>query len=365
MKKNIIPKTILWVGSVLDDKNVLINNIQSPAANLWQCQQIKEIKNNSVIVEIVSHVPIQSFPYGDLFIKGKIDINNVFQHGYLNIKIIRELTLFINKSRSIVKKHEGKNIVFYNTSLCNILIALFFKLFTDKKIIQIVADGKEHYIFDKFIYLSYGQFIESKKKNIFFFDQPALPFKGSAASTGDTSRKKITYCGALSRYGGITEFSLLFSKALKLDSNLNFELHILGHGKADQKLLDICNKNKHIFFHGYLDQCHFESVMSTSHFFVNPRPIGIAENKYNFPSKLITYLQYGRPILSTKTYGISPLYDSFIIYNDLLDDKMVKKGLHDLLISNIRNIEEKIKFFSKHNSEKKKIKKLAHFIISI
>ena len=46
---------------------------------------------------------------------------------------------------------------------------------------------------------------------------------------------------------------------------------------------------------------------------MNPRPLGFDPNKLNFPSKLLLYLAFGKPVISTISLGMSPEYSSVVI----------------------------------------------------
>jgi glycosyltransferase involved in cell wall biosynthesis len=45
---------------------------------------------------------------------------------------------------------------------------------------------------------------------------------------------------------------------------------------------------------------------------VNPRPNSVVDSQHNFPSKLLEYLSYGKPVISTCTPGIAPEYSHVI-----------------------------------------------------
>jgi hypothetical protein len=47
---------------------------------------------------------------------------------------------------------------------------------------------------------------------------------------------------------------------------------------------------------------------------VNPRPVETADSCTNFPSKLLEYLPYEIPIVSTRAPGIGPHYDDVLVY---------------------------------------------------
>ncbi len=63
-----------------------------------------------------------------------------------------------------------------------------------------------------------------------------------------------------------------------------------------------------IKFLGYLDDHALEVEAWKADVFVNPRPTNFGPNLLNFPSKILFYLSFGKPIISTKSAGLSPDY---------------------------------------------------------
>jgi len=51
--------------------------------------------------------------------------------------------------------------------------------------------------------------------------------------------------------------------------------------------------------------------MRSAWIYVNPRSLAEESVQNTFPSKILEYLRYGKPILSTKTSGIGSKYDNF------------------------------------------------------
>ena len=63
----------------------------------------------------------------------------------------------------------------------------------------------------------------------------------------------------------------------------------------------------------FLDDDKLYEMAFRATFFVNPRPLGFDPNKLNFPSKLLLYLAFGKPVISTMSLGMSPEYSSVVI----------------------------------------------------
>ena len=78
--------------------------------------------------------------------------------------------------------------------------------------------------------------------------------------------------------------------------------------KIDQYL----RREKRAKYLGFLDQDKLVDVQSKAMAFINPRPPEINDNRMMFPSKLLNYLSYGIPVISTWTEGLSPAYRDVI-----------------------------------------------------
>ena len=111
-------------------------------------------------------------------------------------------------------------------------------------------------------------------------------------------------------------------KALKIDSRITFFGLV-----PENKLVDLCRK---------------------ALIFVNPRPNNIPGNDMNFPSKLLEYLSYGKPVLSTWTPGISDDYKGIIEVFDQETPQCLANSLLEILSwsnQDIYNKQIKIKGF--------------------
>jgi glycosyltransferase involved in cell wall biosynthesis len=67
---------------------------------------------------------------------------------------------------------------------------------------------------------------------------------------------------------------------------------------------------------GVVDEAKLRVLSEAAWAFVNPRPPSIAENAHNFPSKVLEYLSYGKPVVSTWTPGLAPEYREVLMVVD-------------------------------------------------
>lgn len=77
-----------------------------------------------------------------------------------------------------------------------------------------------------------------------------------------------------------------------------------------------------VVFTGFLSSVELNLICALAHGFINPRLVNnCPENQYNFPSKLLLFLRYEKPIICSVTAGISPEYEKFLtpIYDDDID----------------------------------------------
>lgn len=124
----------------------------------------------------------------------------------------------------------------------------------------------------------------------------------------DRGPRIIFYSGALNQYGGVD----LLLDAFGLVRDPNTRLWICGKGDND-KLRQMLRKDSRITFFGCVHEEKLRELSRQAWVMVNPRPSNIRDSQHNFPSKVLEYLSYGKPVVSTRTPGLSPEYRPFLI----------------------------------------------------
>ena len=118
-----------------------------------------------------------------------------------------------------------------------------------------------------------------------------------------SNNKIVLYTGMMSVWGGVS----FLLKAFERIKDQNVELWICGHGN-NSDLNDALNRDSRIRFFGLVSESRLQEMCGQASVLVNPRPSQVPGNTMNFPSKILEYLSYGKPVISTWTTGLSPEY---------------------------------------------------------
>jgi glycosyltransferase involved in cell wall biosynthesis len=347
---------ILFLGTVFNEEAVLNIEAISPAGNKWQTKFISSIqKNEKIDIICIGHRPERAFPRGKLLVgsSSKYNLSSMQQIlvPYLNLLFLRNFMinflLIFQCTWLIIKRGKPAYILTYNIYHYNFLLALYCKYVYLLKWIYILADpvsdktGKYHILnklADAHIYLSYGMYNESKKSKKIHID-------GGIDIRNNLSYKSqedyILYTGRISEHNGI-ELLLDSMKFLKK----NTLLKICGKGH-NHKLIMAVKENDNIKYLGIVSEKELDDLIRNATILINPRLIKDKTNNAVFPSKLLEYISYKKPIISTKTYGISDEYKGVIefIHSDdpiVLANKIDEVLLWDLVTKEKRerDIEE-------------------------
>ena len=70
--------------------------------------------------------------------------------------------------------------------------------------------------------------------------------------------------------------------------------------------------DKRIKFFGLLTSKQLQNAYKKADIFLNPRPVEMFVNDISFPSKLFDYLSWNKPIISTCTKSLDPIYKKIL-----------------------------------------------------
>ena len=123
---------------------------------------------------------------------------------------------------------------------------------------------------------------------------------GDAKSLHDTNVKnvselRVVFAGNLGRFQGL---DLLLQAFLEVTSNenLQMELHFVGEGAAEELLKASAEGARNVFFHGHYpfeDACRLMETFDAGIVSIQPEIY-----RYAYPSKTLTYLGLGLPLLA-------------------------------------------------------------------
>lgn len=332
---------ILWVGPVIDEAH-FSNPAVSAAASVWQQSLIASLLDQntrdlpSLQIEVVSHLPYRCFPRGALrpeddpsFFPASI---RGFAVQYINIPILRNWMLGLGYVKVIKERiasastHPYDLIISYNAETYVSRSVANFARKNQITWVSIIADlpkvrprsflerGKAH-LADGRIFLSWKNFKSFAQGHGDLFLEGGVPSyesntpedsSGQSLLHNEEKIKRIAYFGGITTLGGID----LFLETTCHLPGPQYQFHIAGAGETS-RLKPFLKDDPRIYYHGAITQQELITLGKSIDVFVDPRPSSHSEN--NFPSKILTYLGFSKPIISTMGLGIPPEYSKVLI----------------------------------------------------
>ena len=180
----------------------------------------------------------------------------------------------------------------------------------------------------------------------------------------DSAKKVVFYSGTLNAHAGI---DLLLDAFEKIGAQ-EIELWICGKGE-NQKVRKMAKADARIKYFGCVSEARLHSLCQKASVMVNPRPSRFLANRNNFPSKLLEYLSYGKPVVSTFTPGIHPEYIPYLkIPAEETPDAMASAIMEVLAWPRTQvkeRAEETQQFLAKSKSWKVQATRLVSFLESV
>jgi len=361
-------KRIIFLHSVFTEKFIKTSQAVSAASNLWSFNFLKNLKYHKikVICAGIEHNP--SWPKGKFYIKASKKnyvynfVNKKFN--YINLYLFKTIYLFyayLNYLLNFTFKKGDLVVIFNNSFIAKVLQLLNFY----KKIpwVCIVADLNYPKKANGYVYLNWNYFNKIKKKQKkLFLDGGIYEFKSQFQKI-NKKVPTIIYSGSIgdinspSGYTGLENLLEAFSK-LKIK---NINLWIFGKGES-KKLNLLIKNDKRVKFYGFVNQKKLISLCEYADVFINPRPSKI--NKFNFPSKVLLYLNFNKPIISNKI-GLHPKYNNvlFILKNEKIDT--LAKKIEEVISFNkkkLNTVKKNTIKFKQQNSWNFQTKKFINWI---
>jgi len=340
-------KNVLFIGSVLNETGLKKNLGVSAAATQWSKGLLTQLQIQVDRLHVLNHVWNRSFPYGNILPGNKEDLPknyNTILARYINLKGIRGRSL--SKSlykgfKQITKGGASPNIIFfYNAYSYNISLAhKVRKHLSDVKLILIVLDHldpepdnwasfrNDTKIFDGCIFLSWWAYENAPIKNKIHIDSGWSGNLEKLPVINENEEIVFIYAGKMEKYGGITKLIEAIKKIPTEYENLRFEFY--GKGESGD-LIQLAQIDKRVHLKGFVSEKELESAFERANAFLSPLDLTVGNNKMVFPSKIMNYLRFQKPIIASKSKGISREYDDILFYvndNDPNDWKLLIQKL--------------------------------------
>ena len=339
-------KRYIVLEGLFDYETLSKNKTLSAAVTRWLTVFLSEVNYVSI-----GHEYSRVWPLGRMNFKSKRS-NKGFILGYINIYVFRKIHLFVSyiyKVYDLLKNSSFQDTIIIHSCLdyknkltVQILVAKLFKKFKGLNVICVVGDGYEPDGFDAYFFVSYHTYRLAKQKNKFLFEgvvENQNIQKETISYPKKSSRKiKLMYSGAID--GHVSLENLVDALQEQKFTN-KYELIITGICN-DNGLTDYINSFNNVKYLGFLkdDELYYKAQEVDA--FINPRRMDFLPNEFNFPSKLLFYMQFDKLIISSVTKGVSPVFLEFLMpiegdkktdYESALDNfnKLTQKEIETLL----------------------------------
>lgn len=328
----------------------------SLAAMRWQRGLLGGLASLGIRVRALTYIPEPAWPRGRLLAGARdayvLDLNCESGGVYPNIVGLREAAMTWSQVRAIGfglgrEASQAPVVLTYNIRPATAATAGILRVGRGTEWIPIIADRPvglaARVAHDATLRLAAGCVFLSYGAYIGWDGGPKLHLDGGFTSRAESMEamggtRALLYTGTLSQYAGLDLLLDGFAETSRADC----ELWICGKGDA-QKVEAAAARDRRIRFFGILPEPELRALSRRAHAFLNPRPPELSASAHNFPSKVLEYLSYGKPVISTWTGGLAPEYRDVLFVSDATPSAVGKaiERVLDLSEEERRNFEEK------------------------
>jgi len=316
---------ILWLGPWHSDAALFERRAVNQAATHWSRGLLKGLSEHGCEIRVCTHCREQLWPMGELWPGRSSDFDSTFPvrtDGYLNFPGVRDAWLAGVYRRMVVKEVETfrPDIVFcYNLEPYHCAVA---DIFVKQKItwVPIILDQDDPELdsWKKLTSQTRGAsglvFLSDWGYRHCPLSPPRIHLDGGVASWQGEERfradnRQIVYSGKFDdRYGGLDTLFAIFAAIQMPDCKF-----ILTGKDSKDKLKSYIRHEPRAEYMGFLNEEKLHEIHQQASVFINPRPPDVRDNRMTFPSKLLQYLSYGKPVVSTWTDGLAPEYRELLL----------------------------------------------------
>lgn len=320
---------ILWCGPFFSDLALHEKRAPNQAAAKWSRGLLKAINALGCEIRAVDHCPEQRWPKGSVVwqnadAKWFLDWFPCERVAYCNVIGIKDVWLAWSYARCIEKLcHDWRPdiILCYNSLHPFCVSAMATAARFGVKCVPIILDGDDPRVdnwrrllldnrhADGVVFLSWWMYKNyfDNRRPLFHMDGGADGFKGvppqASLKERQNETKTIVHTGALDYWRGLRFMREVIRKCVRQDVRFVF------CGKCDRKAMwREFDNDPRVEIKGFVSETEVEAICRTADVFLNVREPSVGDNLVNYPSKIPSYLCWGRPVVSTWIDSFSPDY---------------------------------------------------------
>lgn len=170
--------------------------------------------------------------------------------------------------------------------------------------------------------------------------------------------KNVLYCGILNSFHGTD--TLLEVASLLPDVSFM----ICGRGdESEERVKEAEKQYSNIHFYGAVSDDELVELQRKTRLLIIPHPVRLKQLRYQFPSKLMTCLSTGIPVLVTPIPGITEEYKEYVIMTQDDSAQSIADSIKDFFANDTQNIGQRGReFVTKYKTWDKQTRRIVNFI---
>lgn len=315
---------MLWLGAQYQDPDGT-GDAASPAAMTWQRHLTDALLVAGVDLAVVGHTPRPSWPNGPLRDRNggprRAADDPPSRGSYWNLRGVRLPLLaqaYLEASQEAWVEGPYEAVATYNAYPYLAAAAALVQRRRSVPWVLVRADGvRTELLLGRLpasgpaaaVYLSWKAYQDADIKPSLYLEGGIDAEAAGCGGEAHGDKHVVLYAGSSASYTGFPQLL----QAAELVQRPDVEIWACGkHNPADIPA-ELDDRVKVL---GFLGEKDLIGRARQACAFINPRPPDMLLNAENFPSKLLFYLRFGAPVISTRTPGLPPHYSEVLRFAD-------------------------------------------------
>lgn len=299
-------------------------------------------------LKITSFLPVTDYPKSDFFL-GKVKEYQAYKGikissiNFINVLGVKHITKFLGLYGHLFKDHlfgGDKAYFVYNLNNAILTVLWFLNLIRRREVVVIIADmpmaampdegvvkrvlrAVDRKLVRRMIKSFAGLIVLSEYTAKDFFssmkyaviegslnDKVDQNYRGRDIRYSSGNTTSITYIGRLSSSQNVDDLVIEFISCKRND----LRLVLCGKGELEPWIRERAGEDERIILKGFVPNDELVRIIDETSYFISPKKEDGYFSRYSFPSKLIEYMAYGKPVVSYKLSCIPAEYYPHMIF---------------------------------------------------
>lgn len=311
---------IIFLIPVFKDVAVRMHDVASHASNAWMTNLIRDLMAHGMKVRTIGHEPARVWPLGRHLLPGDPEhLQRGFAQRlvkYVNLPLVRHFFLCLgyrNAVRKEIAKEIDSIVCTYNPLPWQVVAAKaavqkgarWISFVLDDEVVA--RHGWSRYVDQTrlalgHVFVSQWAFDHAPVMNKILFEGGVDLWRANEVEQV-SQIPSVMYSGLLCDAAGQKELVALIDSI----SDQHIQFWICGRGYCPD-LVRRAKRDLRIKMLGFVSDTELDRLYRSAWVLINPRSATHEASRMNFPSKLLRYLSYGKPIVTVWTPGIPTEY---------------------------------------------------------